>query len=82
MRLSLVQTDDSCEESRTTERETQDGIMISRNNLAVGRNSSCHQEILEEAGNAQVNVRSLNSSRRKTERKGNTLLSYRDYASD
>ena len=58
--------------------------MVLRSNLAVGGDSSCHlhQEILEEARNAQVIVRSLNSSRRMTERKGNRLFSCHDYASD
>ena len=54
MRLSLVQTDESCEESRTTERETQDGIMILKSNLAVGGDLSCHQDIL--GGNWEMHM--------------------------
>ena len=46
MRLSLVQTDDSCEETGNTGRETRGGIMVSRSNLAVGGDSSFHQKIL------------------------------------
>ena len=84
MRFSLIRTDEKLDETRTTDRKTPGGIMVLRSNLAVGGDSSCHlhQEIWEEAENTHVTVSSLNSFRRKMERKRHTFFSCRDYASD